>query len=371
MEEFAVRTGLDSTGPQVRYLWTDAFAVCNYLTLFHRTGTDRYRDLAIRLIDSVHHVLGRHRADDARSGWISGLSDEEGERHPTVGGLRIGKRLHERGPGDPFDARLEWDRDGQYYHYLVRWIHALGRAAKVLGNEAYYGWAAELAEAAHRAFVYTPQGGAAKRMVWKMSIDLRRPLVPSEGAHDPLDGLVTASALRANLPEGLGLRPQLDRMIEELSDMCVGRGWVTDDPLGTGGLLMDAAWMTRLLQSGEGQDAIRAMATGLWEDSLLSLAAVARGYPLDRKPADRLAFRELGLAIGLFGIQALGDATGALPPGAESTAEAVARHVPLGESIVAVWLAGGARETESWRAHEDINSVMLATALLPDEYLAL
>lgn len=371
MEDYAGRTGLDPSGPQVRYLWTDAFAVCNYLTLFRRTGLERYRDLAVRLIDAVHHVLGRHRPDDARGGWISGLSEEEGELHPTVGGLRIGKRLAERGPDDPYDARLEWDRDGQYYHYLVRWVHSLGRAGAVLGDERYSLWAVELAERAHAAFVYTPDGDSSRRMVWKMSIDLRRALVPSEGAHDPLDGLVTASALRAILPERLLPRPELDRLIDELSDMCVGRGWVTDDPLGAGGLLMDVSWITRLLDGAAETEALRSMAPGLWEDSLLSLAAVARGYPLDRKLSDRLAFRELGLAIGLFGVEALGDATGALASGADGTAEAVARHVPLGERILAAWMTPEARTAESWKAHEDINAVMLATALAPDEHLQL
>ncbi len=35
MEEFGTRTGLleAGSGPSRRYLWTDAFAVCNYLAL--------------------------------------------------------------------------------------------------------------------------------------------------------------------------------------------------------------------------------------------------------------------------------------------------------------------------------------------------
>ena len=120
MAEFAARTGLDPphTRPR-RYLWTDAYAVCNYLELSRRTGNGVYRDLALRLVDQVHHTLGRHREDDSRTGWISGLPEEEGEAHPTRGGLRIGKPLPERRLGEPFDERLEWDRDGQYYHYLT------------------------------------------------------------------------------------------------------------------------------------------------------------------------------------------------------------------------------------------------------------
>ncbi|MCK9278181.1 MAG: hypothetical protein M0P22_08855, partial [Methanoculleus sp.] len=145
MAEFAGLTGLDPphTRPR-RYLWTDAYAVCNYLELFRRTGDETYRDLALHLVDLVHHTLGRHRDDDSRTGWISGLPDEEGEAHPTRGGLRIGKLLPERRPDEPFDERLEWDRDGQYYHYLTKWMHALNRVSRVTGDPIYTRWAVEL-----------------------------------------------------------------------------------------------------------------------------------------------------------------------------------------------------------------------------------
>ena len=119
MMDFAHRTGLTSGQPPRRYLWTDAFAVCNLLGLAGETGQDRYRELALRLVDRVHLTLGRHRQDDPRTGWISGLGEREGKVHPTRGGLRIGKELPERRPDEPFDERLEWDRDGQYFHYLT------------------------------------------------------------------------------------------------------------------------------------------------------------------------------------------------------------------------------------------------------------
>jgi hypothetical protein len=55
MVEFAERTGLVSNAKSPdRYLWTDAFAVCNFLELFARTGEPKYREYAIRLIDQVH-----------------------------------------------------------------------------------------------------------------------------------------------------------------------------------------------------------------------------------------------------------------------------------------------------------------------------
>ena len=78
-------------------------------------------------------------------GWISGLGEREGEDHPTQGGLRIGKRLPERRPGDPFDEQLEWDRDGQYFHYLTRWMHALDLVARSTREPRFNVWARELA----------------------------------------------------------------------------------------------------------------------------------------------------------------------------------------------------------------------------------
>jgi hypothetical protein len=134
MSEFARRTGLYPVSRNgQRYLWTDAFAVCNFLELFARIGDELYLRCATDLIDQVHYVLGRYRADDQRHGWISGLDEEPGKRHPTIGGLRIGKPLKERQTGEPIDEQLEWDRDGQYFHYLTKWMHALCRAAVISG----------------------------------------------------------------------------------------------------------------------------------------------------------------------------------------------------------------------------------------------
>jgi hypothetical protein len=124
MDGYARRTGLASAQPSRRYLWTDAFAVCNFLGLARATGERRHLDLAIKLVDAVHRQLGRHRRDDGRSGWLSGLEGEAALRHPTRGGLRIGKPLPERGAGEPLDRELEWQRDGQYFHYLGKWMHA-------------------------------------------------------------------------------------------------------------------------------------------------------------------------------------------------------------------------------------------------------
>ena len=88
MARFAERTGVTGARPQRRYLWTDAFAAGNFLALGQP-------ELARRLVDQVHAELGRHRPDDVRRGWISGLSDNDGAAHPTIGGLRIGGESNE------------------------------------------------------------------------------------------------------------------------------------------------------------------------------------------------------------------------------------------------------------------------------------
>jgi hypothetical protein len=70
MAAFADLTGLSGSGkPPKRYLWTDAFAVCNFLELYRRTREEEFKDLALGLVDQVHHILGRHRPDDFRKGW--------------------------------------------------------------------------------------------------------------------------------------------------------------------------------------------------------------------------------------------------------------------------------------------------------------
>ena len=145
MTEFAEQTGLSpvSRSPR-RYLWTDAFAVCNYLGLFCQTQDENWRDLALRLVDQVHHTLGRTLKDGKECGWISGILAPEGEMHPTAGGLRIGKSLPERGINEEYNERLEWERDGQYFHYLTKWMHALSRVSRVTGDPKYLGWSIEL-----------------------------------------------------------------------------------------------------------------------------------------------------------------------------------------------------------------------------------
>jgi hypothetical protein len=364
MDGFAARTGLAGEGdPKRRYLWTDAFALCNLLALERATGSAQHRQLADRLIGLVHHTLGRHRDDDARRGWLSGLDEAAGAAHPTAGGLRIGKRLPERGADERYDELLEWERDGQYFHYLTKWMHALDQAARALGAPRYNLWARELAHAAYVAFSRAGRG----RLVWKMSVDLSRPLVPSMGQHDPLDGLVTCgelhdTALRLGIA---GEGPDLAAELTGLGALASALDLATGDPLGLGGLLFDAA---RAAQLAERQPAV----TGALVVPLLTLAHdgvawYARSGELRRPPAQRLAFRELGLALGLR----------ALPlitldePGVRTALAALGRVREVGTEIESFWLEPSHRRVQSWLDHQDINDVMLASCLVPEGMLAL
>ena len=370
LDAFADDTGLTSDRTERRYLWTDAFAVCTWLGLHRRTGKQRHRELALALVDRVHRVLGRHRDDDHRTGWISGLDEDVGARHPTAGGLRIGKERPERGPEQRFDPETEWERDGQYYHYLTRWMHALNRAWRVTGEERYHRWAVELAEAAHEAFVVQRDPEAAG-VHWKMSPDLSRSLVPTEGQHDPLDGLVTVRTLQATAPEG---EPVLDEEEATLASICRGRRWQTDDPLGVGGLLIDA-WRTAWLNA-EGGRADEELLPTLLEDGAASLKVLARGTALSGPATRRLAFRELGLSLGLAAVDRLERlATGGGPE--EESAPTIPagpldrlrRFLPLREEIESYWLDPEHREPRTWSEHGDINRVALAASLAPEGYL--
>jgi len=374
MTEFAHLTGLSPEKAPRRYLWTDAFAVCNFLELYKRTGESRYEQLALRLVDQVHHVLGRHREDDPRTGWISDLDDQEGENHPTKGGLRIGKDLNERSPREPLDIRLEWERDGQYYHYLTKWMHALNRVSQATGDLTYNQWAIELAKTSHAAFTYTSPFSGRKSMYWKMSIDLTRPLIPSTGQHDPLDGFITYNELQATAPEDPRW-PDLNAEITDMARICEGRDWTTDDPLGIGGLLCDAYKVAQLLLNRywERTDLLLT----LLRPSQLGLEEYLKWKPMMLPAVQRLAFRELGLSLGLRAVEILREliAENSDLLGGEqvlhSRIESLLHHAPLIQEIEGFWLEPANRETDSWTEHLDINMVMLATSLAPEEYLRL
>jgi len=376
MSDFADATGLTngSPGPR-RYLWTDAFAVCNYLELYRQTGDMEDLQLALKLVDQVHSTLGKHHKDSVHSGWLSGLDEEQACLHPTIAGLRIGKQLNERQADEVFDDQLEWDRDGQYFHYLTKWMFALNRVSQVTGKSIYNQWALELARAAHAAFTYAPVSGGRKRMYWKMSIDLSRAHVPSMGQHDPLDGLITYQQLEATAkgfpetPAGLSLKTE----IEELEAMCVGGNWATEDPLGIGGLLTDAYRLVQLIEIHHLRETSRL--ESLLHDIEISLHAFGSNNQLNLPVEYRLAFRELGLAIGLQAVGRMQKTIEQHPENFTNTdllktmLSKLSRFQAISEFVEHFWLQPEHRSIDSWLEHADINNVMLATCMALDGYL--
>ena len=351
MDQFALRTGIGGIGdPARRYLWTDAYAVLALLGLYRRTREHRHLQRAIACAELVHWHLGRHRPDDARSGWISGLGETEGLRRPTAGGLRIGKPLPERTPLEPPDGDVEWNRDGQYFHYLTRWMQALNRLSAASGDPQWNSMAVDLGLASHAGFTYEPRSGEARLMRWKMSIDLSRPLVRGMGLHDPLDGFVTFAAVRALERCSEPAFGALDVPIADFFRMCEGTPtWSTTDPLGIGGLLCEAGRLEELIAAGE-VPPVRLLSR-MVRDAADGLRGFMDSGVIEQPPAMRLAFRELGLTIGLQCAQHF---------------DAMSRFLPLVESIEAEWRSMRAQASIGWVAHQDINAVMLAASLVPD-----
>ena len=129
-----------------RYLWTDAFGVVLYVSLFRSTRELRWLDAARALVADVERVLGRRR------------------------GIRIGEAA---------------DRDGQYFHYLAMWLFALARLGDI--DPEYRERGVALARDIHPAFVIPGRG-----VIWKMKEDLSEPYPGfGLGAMDAYDGYVS------------------------------------------------------------------------------------------------------------------------------------------------------------------------------------
>jgi len=210
-----------------------------------------------------------------------------------------------------------------------------------------------------------------------MSIDLSYPLVASMGQHDPLDGLITyqqlqATAVQLDAPNADSL---LGSEIVEMTAMCEGMTWTTDDPLGIGGLLSDACRLAQLMISTNLRESDRLVS--LLRDAEVGIEAFFRHSPLNAAADYRLAFRELGLSIGLHAIVKIQRTIEQHPENFSNQHEldvklsGLARFLPLLESIESFWLEPGNQQSHSWTGHRDINTVMLATSLAPDGFLVL
>lgn len=283
-----------------RYLWTDAFGVVDLLTLHQQTGSPVYLTLAGRLATTVHDVLGRTRDQRSR---LPGAS----EAHPLAAGLRIGKK-DEFGP----------DGDGQYHHYLTLWMFALERLARATGERRWLDLGLELAKGIHGNFVVHrpgPHGQEPARMVWKVSMDGKKVLVPSEGHLDAATGYVVYRLLQETWKEFEQRRlkvneahdgqavetspgeaastPPLSKEIDEYRQLMHRSGKLTAsrDSLDLG----MALWMCHLVRD------VEPWAVRLGEECIsVARSMLADGASIWRRSAGhRLAFREFGLCLGV------------------------------------------------------------------------
>ncbi|MFO1078055.1 MAG: hypothetical protein U1E73_10085 [Planctomycetota bacterium] len=363
MQAFAERSGLSGGAVTRRYLWTDAFAVDNFLALHRGTGVAVQLSRAQTLVQLVHEVLGRQREDAPVHGFLSGLDATAAREHPTVAGLRIGKPLAERGPAEPFDAHREWDRDGQYLHYLTQWGRALLAMHRATADPRYHRFAVELLLVAHAAFAHDRDGGR-RALYWKMSCGLDRPLVASMGQHDAVDALVLGLELQRERALPIGSAQVLAAALADLRGIADAVDWTTTDALGIGGLLITAGRLARVARD-RGDEV--AMLVRLLDSATVGLDCLGNVFEA-RLPELRPAFREIGLAIGLRAVadaeswrRCTSFAGGAL---VAARLRELARHEELADRIEGTWCQPHLRSHPSWTAHLDIDEVMLASLLL-------
>ena len=145
-------------------------------------------------------------------------------------------------------------------------------------------------------------------------------------------------------------------------------------PLGVGGLLFDACRLCQLL----GQENRREL--GLLEDVVQGsgdglMIMLKTGY-LKQPARHRLAFRELGLAIGLRAVPIIANTLQSERIAFESRPsllrimERLRPYKPLSDEIIEFWLPYVEGPDETWKAHRHINELMLATAIAPNTFLS-
>ncbi|HEX7468077.1 MAG TPA: hypothetical protein VF324_05770, partial [Methanobacterium sp.] len=204
---------------------------------------------------------------------------------------------------------------------------------------------------------------------------LERPLVPSMGQHDPLDGYITYNEIQNGM-KNLGLiestESPLKREIEEMTDICQGISLITNDPLGIGGLLIDATRITQLIMK-DGLNHFELLKMVL-DSSIVGLRSYISDNPMDVPAEYRLAFRELGLSIGIKGlrimIELISDNHGSsIKNSLNNRLKDLKSYMDLGYIIEKFWRDEKNRKTKNWINHRDINTVMLATTLAPQGFL--
>jgi len=167
----------------------------------------------------------------------------------------------------------------------------------------------------------------------------------------------------------------LEAEITDMAGICEDQNWATADPLGLGGLLTDAYKVAQLIAYHQLKQ-VNLLET-LLEAALVGLQAYTSQDPLQLPVDFRLAFRELGLSVGLRAVERMQELVEANSRifaeqvQLHSRLDALVPYAPLAERIETFWQEQPHQEAESWLDHREINMVMLATSLAPDGYLNL
>ena len=276
----------------------------------------------------------------------------------------------------PFDERLEWDRDGQYFHYLTKWIHALCQAAFVTGDFGMLGGRLSSERQLSKDLLARSESGEVVGIYWKMSTDSPDRSFPRLGCmtHWTASSLFGKRSTQWRSCRSMLRLTDLSSAIETLSALCQHRDWTTDDPLGLGGLLFDARRLCQLL-GNEQFDDVRLLEDVIKPAAMAWPALLASRY-LDRPVSYRLAFRELGLAIGLKALPIIADAMKKNDgPFESSTApqrivDQLCRTNRLARRSSGYGYRMRKNQDQIWKSHQDIDDVMLATALIPEMFLS-
>jgi len=224
-----------------RYLWTDGFGVVLLVSLYHRTGEERYLAEAEEVVAAVERVLGRSR------------------------GIRIGEAA---------------DRDGQYFHYLATWMYALHRLGLV--RPEYRQRGIDLVRQVHPAFVIPGTG-----VWWKMEEDLSGPYPGyGLGALDAFQGYVVYRLLD---PERLASEiGQMREIVEKSWESLV----ITQD-LGLGMML----WMTGFAPGEAWARAQRERCLAILDQMWIDPPGYFSRQP--GYPHVKFAFTNYGVSLGL------------------------------------------------------------------------
>jgi len=159
-----------------------------------------------------------------------------------------------------------------------------------------------------------------------------------------------------------------------MAKLCEGRQWTTEDPLGIGGLLCAGLTLTRYME--EGTIPQHELLQQVLAAALKGLELITRQNSLSGTAEHRLAFRELGLSIGLHGVASIRKCLHSKHLTHPETAslkkmlDILTTYQETAAMIEKFWLLAENQQAGSWVSHRDINTVMLASSLIPAGFLA-